>query len=170
METSIRLFRIRGISVGLNWSWFAILALIVWTLASEVFPSQNEGYGDATYVGMGIVAAVLFFSSLLAHELGHAIQAQREGMQIDGITLWLFGGVARFKGMFPNAGAEFRIAIAGLAALSLAIAWASETLWLAILALVVLGEETFETTMAIAAMNYGRPRSRDTRRASSAPR
>ncbi|MFN8186345.1 MAG: site-2 protease family protein [Gaiellales bacterium] len=113
MESSIRLFRIRGIPIGINWSWFAILALIVWTLATEVFPAENEGFGDGTYVGMGVVAAVLFFSSLLAHELGHALQAQREGMRIDGITLWLFGGVARFKGMFPGAGAEFRIAIAG---------------------------------------------------------
>jgi Zn-dependent protease/CBS domain-containing protein len=62
---------------------------------------------------MAVVAALLFFCSLLAHELGHALQARREGMEIDGITLWLFGGVARFKGMFPSAGAEFRIAIAG---------------------------------------------------------
>jgi Zn-dependent protease/CBS domain-containing protein len=62
---------------------------------------------------MAIVGAVLFFGSILLHEYGHAIQAQREGMEIEGITLWLFGGVAKFKGMFPSAGAEFRIAIAG---------------------------------------------------------
>jgi Zn-dependent protease/CBS domain-containing protein len=62
---------------------------------------------------MAIVGAVLFFASILLHEYGHAIQAQREGMEIEGITLWLFGGVAKFKGMFPSAGAEFRIAIAG---------------------------------------------------------
>ena len=62
---------------------------------------------------MAVVAAFLFFLSLLLHELGHALQAKREGMQIDGITLWLFGGVARFKGMFPSAGAELRIAVAG---------------------------------------------------------
>jgi Zn-dependent protease/predicted transcriptional regulator len=74
-----------------------------------VFPSQNEGLSDGTYLAMAIVAAILF----LLHELGHAFQAQREGMEIDGITLWLFGGVARFKGQFPSAGAEFRIAIAG---------------------------------------------------------
>jgi Zn-dependent protease len=62
---------------------------------------------------MAIVAALLFFGSILLHELGHAVQARREGMEIDGITLWLFGGVAAFRGMFPSAGAEFRIAIAG---------------------------------------------------------
>ena len=54
-----------------------------------------------------------FFACLLLHELGHALQARREDMAIEGITLWLFGGVARFRGMFPSAGAEFRIAIAG---------------------------------------------------------
>jgi Zn-dependent protease/CBS domain-containing protein len=100
-----------------------ILALTVWSLNSAVFPSQNPGLGDGTYFAMAVVAAVLFFCSILAHELGHAVQAQRDGMEIDGITLWLFGGVARFKGMFPSAGAEFRIAIAGpVVSLALGIA------------------------------------------------
>jgi Zn-dependent protease len=71
------------------------------------------GLSDAAYFGMAIVAALLFFASLLLHELGHAVRARREGMQIDGITLWLFGGVAKFRGMFPSAGTEFRVAIAG---------------------------------------------------------
>jgi Zn-dependent protease/CBS domain-containing protein len=62
---------------------------------------------------MGTIAVTLFFTSLLLHELGHATQARREGMEIAGITLWLFGGIAQFKGRFPSAGAEFRIAIAG---------------------------------------------------------
>ncbi len=113
MNPSITIATIRGIKIGVNWSWLVIFGLIVWSLATVVFPEENEGLSDAAYAGMAIVAALLFFSSLLAHELGHAFQAQREGMQIEGITLWLFGGVARFKGMFPSAGAEFRIAIAG---------------------------------------------------------
>jgi Zn-dependent protease len=123
--TSIRLGRIAGVEVGVNWSWLVVFALIVWSLASGVFPDQNPGLSDGTYVAMGIVAAVVFFASLLAHELGHALQARREGMEIDGITLWLFGGVARFKGMFESAGAEFRIAIAGpLVSLALGLAFA----------------------------------------------
>ena len=113
MTDSIRLGRIRGIEIGLNWSLLVIFALIVWSLSAAVFPSQNPGLGDGTYLAMALVAAVLFFVSILLHELGHAIQAQRDGMEIDGITLWLFGGVARFRGMFPSAGAEFRIALAG---------------------------------------------------------
>jgi len=110
---SFRLGRIRGIDIGFNWSLLVIAALITWSLAAAVFPNQNPGLADGTYLAMALVAAVLFFASILLHELGHALQAQRDGMEIDGITLWLFGGVARFKGMFPSAGAEFRIAIAG---------------------------------------------------------
>jgi Zn-dependent protease/CBS domain-containing protein len=105
--------RIAGIRISVHWSWLVVFVLITWTLAASVFPDQNPGLSDATYVAMAVAAAVLFFAALLAHELGHAYQARREGMEIDGISLWLFGGVARFKGIFPSAGAEFRIAIAG---------------------------------------------------------
>jgi Zn-dependent protease/CBS domain-containing protein len=124
VSPSIELGRIAGIKIGINWSWLVVFALIVWSLAAGVFPSQNPGLSDGTYIAMALVAALLFFASLLLHELGHARQARREGMEIEGITLWLFGGVARFKGSFPNAGAEFRVAIAGpLVSLGLGIAF-----------------------------------------------
>jgi Zn-dependent protease/CBS domain-containing protein len=113
VNPSIELGRIAGIRIGVNWSWLVVFALIVWSLAVGVFPSQNPGLSDGIYIAMALVAALLFFASLLLHELGHARQARREGMEIEGITLWLFGGVAQFKGAFPNAGAEFRVAIAG---------------------------------------------------------
>src|SRR5688500_7058617 len=113
MESSFRLIRIRGIDIGANWSWLLIFAVLVYSLSTRLFPSASPGLPASTYWVMGAVAGVLFVVSLLLHELGHAIRAQQEGMEIDGITLWLFGGVARFKGMFPTAGAEFRIAIAG---------------------------------------------------------
>jgi len=113
MTSSITLGRIAGIRIGIHWSWLVVFGLITWSLATAVFPDQNPGLGDSTYIAMAVVAAILFFTSLLLHELGHAFRARREGMEIDGITLWLFGGVAQFRGMFPTAGAEFRIAIAG---------------------------------------------------------
>ncbi len=113
MGSSLRLGRIAGIEFGVNWSWLVVFALIVWTLASAIFPSTNPGLSKGTHIAMAVVAAILFFLSLLAHEFGHALQARREGIEIDGITLWLFGGVARFKGSFQSAGAEFRVAIAG---------------------------------------------------------
>jgi Zn-dependent protease len=113
VNSSVRLGRIAGIEVGVNWSWLLVFGLLVWSLATSVFPSESPDRSDRTYWIMAIVAAVFFFAALLAHELGHALQARRDGMEIDGITLWLFGGVARFRGSFPSAGAEFRIAIAG---------------------------------------------------------
>lgn len=113
MNPTLSLGRIAGIKVGLNWSWAIVFALIAWSLAAAVFPAQDPGLSKGAYVAMGLVAAGLFFLSLLLHELGHAVVARREGMEIEGITLWLFGGVARFRGMFPGPGAEFRIAVAG---------------------------------------------------------
>jgi Zn-dependent protease/CBS domain-containing protein len=113
MNGNISLGRIGGVQVRVNWSWLVIFALIVWSLEAGIFPSQNPGLSKGTYIAMAVAAAVLFFASLLLHELGHAWEARREGMEIDGITLWLFGGVSQFKTRFPSAGAEFRIAIAG---------------------------------------------------------
>jgi Zn-dependent protease len=113
MNGNFTLGRFGGIEVRINWSWLVVFTLIVWSLAAGIFPSQNPGHSDGVYLAMAIVAALLFFASLLLHELGHAWQARREGIEIDAITLWLFGGVAQFKSRFPTAGAEFRIAIAG---------------------------------------------------------
>jgi Zn-dependent protease len=113
MRSTVTLGRIAGVPVGINWTWLIIFGLIVWSLAAGVFPETNPGLADGVYVAMAVVASLLFFISILLHELGHAQQALREGMKIEGITLWIFGGVARFSGMFPSAGAEFRIAIAG---------------------------------------------------------
>ncbi len=113
MNPSFQLGRIAGIRISANWSWLIVFALITWSLAVAVFPSQNPGYSDGQYVALAVAAALLFFVSLLLHELGHAVQARREGVEVEGINLWLFGGVAQFKGSFPSAGAEFRIAIAG---------------------------------------------------------
>ncbi len=113
MRDSFTIGRFGGISVGINWSWLIVFALIAWTLATNIFPETNPGLSDGAYLAMAIIAALLFFTSLLLHEYGHALQARRDGMEIEGITLWLFGGVAKFKGSFPSAGAEFRIAIAG---------------------------------------------------------
>ena len=132
MQDSFKLGRFAGIEVGVNWSWLVVFALIVWTLATGIFPSENPGLSDGAYVAMSVIAAVLFFTSLLLHEFGHALVARREGMEIEGITLWLFGGVAKFRGMFPSAGAEFRIAVAGpLVSLALGllfalVAWGAE--------------------------------------------
>lgn len=113
VNDSISLGRIAGVRVGLNWSVLVIVALLVLTLAGDVFPAAAPGLAGTVYLVMAGVGSVLFLGSILLHELGHATQARRDGMEIDGITLWLFGGVARFRGAFSSAGSEFRIAIAG---------------------------------------------------------
>ena len=113
MNPSLSLGRIAGVRISINWSWLIVFALIAWTLASAVFPSQSPHLAKATYLAMAVVAAFAFFGSLLLHELGHAVEARRQGMEIEGITLWLFGGIARFKGMFPSAAAELKVALAG---------------------------------------------------------
>jgi Zn-dependent protease/CBS domain-containing protein len=113
VDASFQLGRIAGIRIGVHWSWLVVFALFVWTLSTGVFPSTNPDLGRGAHIGMALVAAVLFFVSVLLHELGHALQARRERIEIEGITLWLFGGVATLRGEFASAGAEFRIAIAG---------------------------------------------------------
>jgi len=113
LHASFRLGRVAGVEIGVNWSWVVVVGLVVWSLGAVVFPDEVPGLSDGAYVAMALIAALAFFASLLLHELGHAVVARREGMEIEGITLWMFGGVARFKGMFPSAGAELRIALAG---------------------------------------------------------
>ncbi len=113
MNGNLALGRLGGVEIRIHWSWVIVFTLIVWTLAATVFPSQNPELSDGVHLAMAIAAALLFFASVLLHELGHAWQARRDGLEIDGITLWIFGGVAQFKGAFPSPGAEFRIAIAG---------------------------------------------------------
>lgn len=117
----ITLGRIRGIRIGVDYSWFLVLFLVVVWLSGdfrEVLGASNDAIGP--YL-LALVSAMLFFASILLHELGHAIVAQRNGIGIAGITLWLFGGVARMERDTESAGAEFRIAIAG-PAVTLAIA------------------------------------------------
>ena len=113
MTSSLRFGRVAGIEVGAHWTWLLVAALVVWSLAAGVFPQTNPGLGGVAYALMAVVAAALFFASLLAHELGHALQARRDGVPVEGITLWALGGVARFAGQLPSAGAELRIALAG---------------------------------------------------------
>lgn len=113
LAPSFTLLRVRGIRIGAHWSWLVVFALVSWSLGRDVFPFTYPGLSSDTYMIMAVLSALIFFICILLHELGHAFQALKEGMKISDITLWLFGGVARFEGRFPSAGAEFRIAAAG---------------------------------------------------------
>jgi PDZ domain-containing secreted protein/Zn-dependent protease len=113
MGSSFTLLRVKGIPIGAHWSWLVVFAFVVLSLARTVLPLEYPGFADGTYLVMALAGALLFFASIVAHELGHALAAIREGMVIEGISLWVFGGVARLKGRFRSPGAEFRVAIAG---------------------------------------------------------
>lgn len=113
MNPTITLGRIRGIPVGLHWSVLGIFLLIVIGLGAGMLPDIAEGYSDAEYWIAAVVIGVVFFASLLAHEVSHAIVALREGMSVDSLTLWLLGGVAQLRGRVQTPGAEFRIAAVG---------------------------------------------------------
>lgn len=128
MFGSIRLGTFRGIPIGMNWSVLVIGWLIAFSLAAQALPVQVPGLPDAAYWVAGLAAAGLFFGSLLAHELSHALVARREGLNVSGITLWLLGGVARMQGDAPSPGAEARISGVGpLTSFGLAIAFAVAT-------------------------------------------
>jgi Zn-dependent protease len=110
---TIPLGRIMGIPIGLDPSWFLVFALVTWTLAANYFPSEFNGWPAAQYWAVGAVTAVLFFVSVVLHELGHSMVARRYQIPVRRITLFIFGGVAEIATEPPSAGAEFWIAIAG---------------------------------------------------------
>jgi Zn-dependent protease/CBS domain-containing protein len=113
MDGNLSVGRFGGVELRLNWSLLAVVALIVWSLSEGVFPSQNPGLSHNTYLAMAVVASLLFLASIALHELGHSWVALREGIEVDSITLWLFGGVSELKGRFASPGAEFRVAVSG---------------------------------------------------------
>jgi len=128
VDASVRVGRIAGIEIGLNWSLAIVFVLIVWTLAGQVLPSVAPGQQQSAYWLVSVIAVVLFYVSLLSHELGHAIVARRLGVKVDGITLWIFGGVARLRGDAATPGTEVKIAIAGpLVSLALSILFGAAT-------------------------------------------
>jgi Zn-dependent protease len=108
---SIQLARVFGIRFGVDVSWFFVLFLIIWQL-SDYFGDLFPGDDTKAFV-LAVVAALLFFVSILLHELGHAIVAIRNGIPIIGIDLWMFGGVAKLERDTDSPGVEFRVAVAG---------------------------------------------------------
>ncbi|MBI4503618.1 MAG: site-2 protease family protein [Gemmatimonadetes bacterium] len=109
----IRLGKIFGLEVRVDYSWFLIFFLILWSLTMGVFPADYPGKPAGTYVAMGIVATLLFFASLLAHEISHSIVARRRGIPVEGITLFIFGGMAHTRMEAEEPADEFIIAGVG---------------------------------------------------------
>jgi Zn-dependent protease/CBS domain-containing protein len=109
----IHLFKLFGFNVNLDVSWFFLLILVTWSLASGFFPRSYQGLSTLSYWIMGIAAAMGLFFSIVLHETLHSIVARRFGLPMTGITLFLFGGVAEMSDEPPSPKAEFSMAIAG---------------------------------------------------------
>jgi Zn-dependent protease len=106
---SIQLARIFGIRIGASPSWFVVLFILILGLSS----SYTDRYSDTTAYTIAVASAALFFVSLTLHELGHALVARRHGIEIAGIDLWFFGGIAKLSRDSNSPGEEFKIAAAG---------------------------------------------------------
>src|SRR2546427_6411858 len=113
MNENISLGRIAGIHVGFNWSLLVVAALIAWSLATGILPPAVPGETSSAYWTAGVVSSFVFLASLLAHELAHSVVAVRRGVKVEGITLWLFGGVSRFSSETNSPGSQALITFVG---------------------------------------------------------
>jgi Zn-dependent protease len=120
---TVTLFHVWGIRIGVDYSWFFVLFLLIFWLSAGYRDLLNVPNGDAEPYLLALASAVAFFGSILLHELGHAFVAIRRGISISDITLWMFGGVARMTRDSDSPGTEFKIAVGGpLVTLMIALA------------------------------------------------
>ncbi len=124
MRPTIRLGKISGIDIGLHWSILAIGFVLMSVLTGTVLPGLVPGLSGAAYFMAALATSILFLGSIVAHELGHSIVAQRNDVAVRGITLFALGGVASLERDPDDPGAAARIALAG-PAVSVAIGVAS---------------------------------------------
>ena len=110
---NITLFHVRGIRIGVDYSWFLVLFLIIFWLSGFYRDAIGASDDSIEPYLLAVISALLFFGSILLHELGHAFVAIRNGIGIQGITLWMFGGIARMARDTDTPGKEFNVAIGG---------------------------------------------------------
>ena len=116
MGSGWKVGRLAGIDISVHPSWLVIAFLITYSLAGSQFPRDFPGWSQDQYWGVSAVTAALFFASVLAHELSHAIVARRFGLKVEGITLFIFGGATTIDADSRTPREEALIAIAGPAA------------------------------------------------------
>ncbi len=129
MPGSFRLGKIAGIDIYAHLSWFIVLVLLTWSLASGWFVQLFPGWSTPTYWITAFISALLLFVCVLLHELAHSLVAQVHGLTVKNITLFIFGGVATIEEEMKRPGIEFQIAVMGpitslcLAAIAFLLAW-----------------------------------------------
>ncbi len=127
------LFRIAGVRIAIDVSWLIIFVLILWSLSVGYFPRAYPGYGTGLYWGIGFVATVLFFASVVFHELAHAMVGNAYGQRVRRITLFVFGGMAHLSREPTDPRMEVRIAAVGpLASLVLGAGFWAVSAWAAL--------------------------------------
>lgn len=129
MGSAFNLGRIFDIPFRLHYTWFIIFLLITFSLSWQIFPALYPGWTVLTYWIIGIVTSLLFFASVVAHELAHSLVARFYGIPVKGITLFIFGGVAQMAREAARPGVELKMAAAGPAC-SLVIGGLFALLWL----------------------------------------
>lgn len=110
---SLKLFRVGGIEIAIDASWLIVFVLVLWSLSAGYFPLKYPGHTGTDYWLTGLAAALLFFASILIHELAHSLVAKRLGQDVRRITLFVFGGMTHLSGEPKNATADFKIAAVG---------------------------------------------------------
>ena len=157
--SSFQLARILGIRIGVNASWFIVLFLFIYLFQGSL--EQKLASSDTVAFAVAVAAAVLFFGSILLHELGHAVAARREGIEVSGIELFLFGGVMKMSRDTDSPGAEFRVAAAGplvtllivlLGGLISMVLWGSDRLFDSVR---LTGDQTEDIPIVLLSMLFG---------------
>lgn len=128
MKSSINIGRIFGIQFRLHWTWFAIFLLVTVSFSWQLFPAAYPDWGQFLYWSIGIATSLLFFASVLAHELAHSLVGRANDIPVKSITLFIFGGIAHMTKEATKASAEFKMAAAGPAC-SLAIGGIFALVW-----------------------------------------
>jgi Zn-dependent protease/predicted transcriptional regulator len=113
MESSFKFGRIFGVNVGVHWSWLFIFFIVTWSFAEGVMHHYYPGWDAGQRWGAGALIAGVFFLSILTHELAHAVVANRHGLEVRDITLFLFGGASNLTKEPPTPGVEFKVAVVG---------------------------------------------------------
>ena len=129
IDAAFNIGKIFGIPFRLHYTWFIIFILVTVSLSWQLFPALYSGWTVFTYWIIGIVTSLLFFASVIAHELAHSLVARINGIPVKSITLFIFAGVAQITKEAAHPGAEFKMAVAGPVC-SLVIGGLFALLWL----------------------------------------
>src|SRR5258708_18679582 len=113
MKSGFRAARLFGIDITIDWSWLLIFLLVTWNLAASVSPDVHPDWSPGINLILAVAASLLFFGSVLAHELAHSIVATWRGLPVRSITLFIFGGVSNIEREPSSPGTEFLVAIVG---------------------------------------------------------